>query len=178
VPIGYLVQSCFVARSIRKRGDRGGALCLLELRDQAGTGERQGNHEDRLSYQQWRQLTSVLDDRRTGRPRAPAPLGCLGIVRLESERTLPVRDPRSIVDERDWEETAVTDRDVMGGPQPDEQRTDLLGGAEATTDELGGPEPDEQRTDLLGGAEATTDELGGPEPDEQRTDLLGGADPD
>jgi hypothetical protein len=82
-----------------------------------------------------------------------APLGCLGIVRLGSERTLPVRDPRSIVDERDWEEATVTDRDVMGGPEPDEQRTDLLGGAEAATDELGGPEPDEQRTDLLGGAD-------------------------
>ena len=82
-----------------------------------------------------------------------APLGCLGIVRLGSERTLPGRDPRSIVDERDWEEATVTDRDVMGGPEPDEQRTDLLGGAEAATDELGGPEPDEQRTDLLGGAD-------------------------
>jgi hypothetical protein len=51
------------------------------------------------------------------------------------------------------EEAAVTDRDVMGGPEPDEQRTDLLGGAEPTGDVMGSPEPDEQRTDLLGGAE-------------------------
>jgi hypothetical protein len=57
------------------------------------------------------------------------------------------------VDGRDWEEAAVADRDIMGGPEPDEQRTDLLGGAEHASDELGGPEPDEQRTDLLGGAD-------------------------
>jgi hypothetical protein len=42
--------------------------------------------------------------------------------------------------------------DVMGGPEPDEQGTDLLGGAESETDEMGGPEPDEQGTDLLGGS--------------------------
>jgi hypothetical protein len=47
----------------------------------------------------------------------------------------------------------VADRDILGGPEPDEQRTDLLGGAEHASDELGGPEPDEQRTDLLGGAD-------------------------
>jgi hypothetical protein len=34
------------------------------------------------------------------------------------------------VDGREWEEAAVTDRDVMGGPDRDEQRTDLLDGAE------------------------------------------------
>jgi hypothetical protein len=45
------------------------------------------------------------------------------------------------------------------------------------SDELGGPDPDEQRTDLLGGQEPTTDELGGPDPDERRTDLLGGGGP-
>jgi hypothetical protein len=45
------------------------------------------------------------------------------------------------------------------------------------SDELGGPDSNEQGTDLLGGQEPTTDELGGPEPDEQRTDLLGGAGP-
>src|SRR5262249_51599475 len=67
--------------------------------------------------------------------------------------------------------------DELGGPDPDEQRTDLLGGQEPATDELGGPEPDEQRTDLLGGQEPATDELGGPDPDEQRTDLLGGQEP-
>jgi hypothetical protein len=74
-------------------------------------------------------------------------------VQSRSERTLPVRGPRSIVDGRDWEEAAVADRDILGGPEPDEQRTDLLGGAEHASDELGGPEPDEQRTDLLGGAD-------------------------
>jgi len=45
------------------------------------------------------------------------------------------------------------------------------------SDEMGGPEPDEQHTDLLGGAEPVSDEMGGPEPDEQHTDLLGGAEP-
>ena len=45
------------------------------------------------------------------------------------------------------------------------------------SDELGGPDRDEQRTDLLGGQEPVTDELGGPDRDEQRTDLLGGAEP-
>jgi hypothetical protein len=46
-------------------------------------------------------------------------------------------------------------------------------------DILGGPEPDEQATDVLGGHEAggPDDELGGPEPDEQATDTLGGPDP-
>ena len=33
--------------------------------------------------------------------------------------------------------------DVMGGPEPDEERTDLIGGSGPGTDELGGPEPDE-----------------------------------
>jgi hypothetical protein len=42
--------------------------------------------------------------------------------------------------------------DVMGGPEPDEQGTDLLGGAEGGMDVMGGPEPDEQATDLLGGS--------------------------
>jgi hypothetical protein len=47
----------------------------------------------------------------------------------------------------------MTDQGVFGGPEPDEERSDLLGGAEPASDELGGEEPDEQRTDLLGGAE-------------------------
>ncbi len=47
----------------------------------------------------------------------------------------------------------MTNPDVMGGPEPDEQRTDLLGGTEPAGDVMGGPEPDEQRTDLLGGTE-------------------------
>jgi hypothetical protein len=47
----------------------------------------------------------------------------------------------------------MTGQGVFGGPEPDEERSDLLGGKEPATDELGGPEPDEQRTDLLGGAE-------------------------
>lgn len=43
---------------------------------------------------------------------------------------------------------------VMGGPEPDEQGTDLLGGADRSggVGEMGGPEPDEQGTDLLGGS--------------------------
>jgi len=67
------------------------------------------------------------------------------------------------------------DSDVMGGPEPDEQGTDVLGGADpaAEEDELGGPEPDEQGTDVLGGADAAAeeDELGGPE--RGGTDVLG-----
>ena len=42
-------------------------------------------------------------------------------------------------------------RDTMGGPEPDEERTDLMGGSRSGTDELGGPEPDEEGTDLMGG---------------------------
>ena len=44
---------------------------------------------------------------------------------------------------------------------------------------LGGPEPDEEATDDLGGRDpgAGTGELGGPEPDEEAADLFGGADP-
>jgi hypothetical protein len=41
--------------------------------------------------------------------------------------------------------------DVMGGAEPDEERTDLMGGSRPGTDELGGPEPDEAGTDLMGG---------------------------
>ena len=48
------------------------------------------------------------------------------------------------------EEAHVTES-VMGGPEPDEQGTDVMGGAGPASDELGGPEPDEQRTDLMGG---------------------------
>jgi hypothetical protein len=52
------------------------------------------------------------------------------------------------------EVTMAGNPDVMGGPEPDEQGTDLLGGADRGegVDELGGPEPDEQGTDLLGGS--------------------------
>jgi hypothetical protein len=46
----------------------------------------------------------------------------------------------------------------------------------ATEDVFGGPEPDEEGTDLLGGPGPVTDEFGGPEPDEEGTDLLGGPD--
>lgn len=56
--------------------------------------------------------------------------------------------------------------DVFGGPEPDEEATDLLGGHDAAgVDELGGPEPDEQGTDVLGGSDLSPeeDELGGPE---------------
>ena len=50
-------------------------------------------------------------------------------------------------------EQSVPGRDpgVLGGPEPDEQGTDLLGGSEPGGDVLGGAEPDEQGTDLLGG---------------------------
>jgi len=41
--------------------------------------------------------------------------------------------------------------DLMGGPEPDEERTDVMGGGRPGTDEMGGPEPDEERTDLMGG---------------------------
>ena len=44
---------------------------------------------------------------------------------------------------------------------------------------LGGPEPDEQATDELGGRDPEQGPglLGGPEPDDEGTDLLGGEDP-
>ena len=45
------------------------------------------------------------------------------------------------------------------------------------SDELGGPDPNEGRTDLLDGQEPQSDELGGPDPNEGRTDLLGGSGP-
>ena len=51
------------------------------------------------------------------------------LVTSRSVRTLPLHSRRSIVD-GDREEAAVTNPDVMGGPEPDEQRTDLLGGTE------------------------------------------------
>ena len=40
---------------------------------------------------------------------------------------------------------------LMGGPEPDEQGTDVMGGAEPGGDVMGGPEPDEARTDVMGG---------------------------
>ena len=45
------------------------------------------------------------------------------------------------------------DSGILGGPEPDEEDTDLLGGSDPLEDEdeLGGPEPDEEDTDLLGG---------------------------
>jgi len=44
------------------------------------------------------------------------------------------------------------DSDILGGPEPDEEGTDLLGGSgPAAADSFGGPEPDEKATDLLGG---------------------------
>jgi hypothetical protein len=50
---------------------------------------------------------------------------------------------------------------VLGGPDPGDEGTDLLGGPEAESDELGGPEAE---SDELGGPEAESDELGGPDP--------------
>ena len=45
------------------------------------------------------------------------------------------------------------DYGVLGGPEPDEEATDDLGGRdpEAGTGELGGPEPDEEATDRSAG---------------------------
>jgi hypothetical protein len=63
---------------------------------------------------------------------------------------------------------------VLGGPDANEEGTDLLGGPEPGEDLLGGPKPE---SDELGGPEPSSDELAGPDPDEQRTDLMGGADP-
>jgi hypothetical protein len=68
----------------------------------------------------------------------------------------------------------ANDSGILGGPEPDEQGTDLLGGGDTgeDEDELGGPEPDEEATDLLGGGDTgeDEDELGGPE--EGGTDVL------
>jgi hypothetical protein len=43
------------------------------------------------------------------------------------------------------------DSDVFGGPEPDEEGTDLLSGHDPgeDEDEFGGPEPDEEGTDIL-----------------------------
>jgi len=57
--------------------------------------------------------------------------------------------------------------DVLGGPDPTDGGSDLLGGEE----------PDEEATDVLGGPEpepAGADLMGGEEPDEEDTDILGG----
>jgi hypothetical protein len=45
----------------------------------------------------------------------------------------------------------ASDSSVLGGPEPDEQATDVLGGSDAAEheDELGGPEPDAEGTDLF-----------------------------
>jgi hypothetical protein len=43
-------------------------------------------------------------------------------------------------------------QDTMGGPEPDEAGTDVMGGGRPGTDEMGGPEPDEAGTDLMGGS--------------------------
>jgi hypothetical protein len=73
--------------------------------------------------------------------------------------------------------TPASGRDpgVFGGPEPDEEGTDLLGGPEPGDDVLGGADPEEDE-DVLG-REHESDELGGPEPDEEHTDLLGGPEP-
>ena len=66
--------------------------------------------------------------------------------------------------------------DVLGGPEPDEQRTDVLSGSDPgdDEDELGGPEPDEEGTDIYAGSDPgdDEDELGGP--DEEGPDVLTG----
>jgi hypothetical protein len=76
----------------------------------------------------------------------------------------------------DQEGEMAPDSDVFGGPEPDEQETDLLSGQDPgeDEDELGGPEPDEEGTDVLSGSDPgeDEDEFGGPEPDEEGTDIL------
>lgn len=52
----------------------------------------------------------------------------------------------------------------MGGPEPDEERTDVPGGTESEAEVMGGPEPEEQRTDVLGGTESEADVMGGRNP--------------
>ena len=71
-----------------------------------------------------------------------------------------------------WASTCV----VTGRKGPARKETDMTGNpaGEQGPDIMGGPEPDEAGTDLLGGSRPGTDELGGPEPDEAGTDLLGG----
>jgi hypothetical protein len=79
-------------------------------------------------------------------------------------------------EEKAMANTPASGRDpgVFGAPEPDEEHTDLLGGAEPGDDLLGGAEP---QSDELGGPEPDSDELGGPEPDEEGTDLFGGPEP-
>ena len=55
--------------------------------------------------------------------------------------------------------------DLMGGPEPDEAGTEVMGGAKSGGDVMGGPEPDEAGTDVMGGAELA---------DECRTSVAGG----
>ena len=55
------------------------------------------------------------------------------------------------------------------------RRGPIDGRLPAGTDEMGGPEPDEAGTDLMGDYRPGTDEMGGPEPDEAGTDLMGGS---
>jgi hypothetical protein len=87
-----------------------------------------------------------------------------------------LRGQSGIVEEGGEEAVMANNPDagVLGGPEPDEEGTDVLGGAETGDDVLGGPEPGD---DVLGGAEPVTDEFGGSEPDEEDSDTLGGADP-
>jgi hypothetical protein len=44
----------------------------------------------------------------------------------------------------------------MGGPEPNEEGTDVMGGPGPGTDEMGGAEPDEEGTDLMGGSRPGT----------------------
>lgn len=57
-------------------------------------------------------------------------------------------------------------RDLMGGPQADEERTDILGGPDPEVplmDTMGGPRPNPPGTDVMGGAEPVADPLGDPQ---------------
>jgi hypothetical protein len=41
--------------------------------------------------------------------------------------------------------------DVMGGPEPAEEATDVMHGPGRASDVMGGPEPAEEATDVMGG---------------------------
>jgi hypothetical protein len=74
------------------------------------------------------------------------------------------------------EVTMTSDSGILGGPEPDEEGTDVFTGSDpGPEDELaGGEEPDEESTDVLSGSDpGPEDELaGGEEPDEEETDLF------
>lgn len=71
--------------------------------------------------------------------------------------------------------------EVMGWPEPAEQETDLMGGADRgpaqdRSDLMGEPEPARRDTDVMGVPEPSpqdTDVMGEPEPAPRDTDVMG-----